>query len=81
MISGFSILGVRQNKNPEIKENLCFLVFFLKFYQIHFRVCFSLFLLAEFVIPLFNCYFRDLRGFRDFRVFDLAFTLAFTLQV
>ena len=35
----------------------------------------SLFLLAEFVIPLYDCYFRDFRGFRDFRVFDLAIFL------
>ena len=28
--------------------------------------------MPEFVIPFFNCYFLDFRGFRDFRVFDLA---------
>ena len=53
-------------------ENLYFTVFFLKLYQIRFCVCLSLFLLAEFVIPLYNCYFPDFRGFCDFRVFDLA---------
>ena len=46
-----------------------FQLFLLKLYQIHFCVCLSLFLLPEFVIPLFNCFFHD---FRDFRVFDLA---------
>ena len=61
-----------QNENPEITENLYFTVFFLKLYQIRFCVCLSLFLLAEFVIPLYNYYFRDFRGFCDFRVFDLA---------
>ena len=70
---GVFIFGYRaQNENPEITENLYFTVFFLKFYQIRFCVCLSLFLLAEVVIPLYICYFRDLLGFRDFRVFDLA---------
>ena len=68
------VFGYRaQNENSEIMENLYFTVFFLKLYQICFCVCLSLFLLAEFVIPLYNCYFRDFRGFREFRVFDLAF--------
>ena len=65
------VFGYRaQNENPEITENLYFTVFFLKLYQIRFCVCLSLFLLAEFVIPLYNCCFPDFRGFRDFRVFD-----------
>ena len=67
------VFGCRaQKENPEITENLYFTVFFLKLYQICFCVSLSLFLLPEFVIPLFNCYFCDFRGFRDFRVFDLA---------
>ena len=67
------VFGCRaQNENPEITENLYFTVSFLKLYQIRFCVSFSLFLLHEFVIPLFNCYFHDFRGFRDFRVFNLA---------
>ena len=67
------VFGYRaQNENLEIMENVYFTVFFLKLYQIRFYVCFPLFLLVEFVIPLYNCYFRDFSGFRDFRVFDLA---------
>ena len=66
-------IGCRaQNKIREITENLYFTGFFLKLYQICFHVSLSLFLLPEFVIPLFNCYFRDFRGLCDFRVFDLA---------
>ena len=67
------VFGCRaQKENPEITENLYFTVFFLKLYQICFCVSLSLFLLPEFVIPLFNCYFRDFRDFLDFWVFDLA---------
>ena len=67
------VFGYRaQSKKPEITENLYFRVIFLKIYQICFCVCLSLFLLAEFVISLYNCYFHD---FRDFRVFDLAIVL------
>ena len=67
------VFGYRaQNENM---QNLYFTVFFLKLYQIRFCVCLSLVLLAEFVIPLYNCYFRDFRGFRDFRVSDLAVKL------
>ena len=67
------VFGYRtQNEKPEIMENVYFTVFFLKLYEIRFCVCLSLLLLAEFVIPLYNCYFRDFCGFRHFRVFDLA---------
>ena len=54
-----------------------FQLFLLKPYQIHFCVCLSLLLLAEFVIPLLNCFFRDFRDFRYFRVFDLAVSKRF----
>ena len=67
------VFGYRaQNENSEVTENLYFLVYFLKLYQIRFCVCFSSFLLAEYVVPLLNCYFRDFCGFREFQVFDLA---------
>ena len=79
---GVFIFGYRaQNENSEITENLYFTVFFLKLYQIRFCVCLSLFLLTEFVIPLYNCYFCDFRDFRDFRVFDLAQYLVAIIRV
>ena len=33
---------------------------------------FLYFVVVDNAITLFNCFFRDFRGFRDFRVFDLA---------
>ena len=73
VISDFLFLGIGlQAKTRNTPENLYFSAFSSKLYQIHFCVCLCLFLLAEFVIPLFNCFFRDFSGFCDFRVFDLA---------
>ena len=73
MLSEFSYLGVGLKTKTRKSRKIFILQFlFLKLYQICFCVSLSLFLLPEFVIPLFNCYFCDFRGFRDFRVFDLA---------
>ena len=58
---------------PGNHQKSLFQFFFLKLYRICFCVSLSLFLSPVFVIPLFNCYFRDFRDFCDFRVFDLAF--------
>ena len=61
-----------ENEIPEITENLYFSVFSSQTLS-NLLLCLSfLFLLAEFIFPLFNCYFRDFRGFHDFRVFDLT---------
>ena len=67
VISEFSYSGVELKTKTQKLQ-----FFFLKLYQICFCVYISLFLLVEFVIPLFNCYFRDFCRFHDFRVVDLA---------
>ena len=82
VISDFLLLGIGLKTKvwtppPKI---FIFQLFLLKLYQIHFCVCLCLFLLAEFVIPLFNCFFRDFRGFRDFRIFGLVLYLIFLLK-
>ena len=64
-------IGLKKRKPGYQGKSLFFSFFFSNVYQIHFCVCLSL-LLAEFVIPLLNCFFHDFRNFRDFRVFDLA---------
>ena len=70
VISELSLLGIGLKTKPRIPRKIfIFQLFLLKLYQIHFCVWFSLFLLTEFVIPLFNCFFRD---FPDFWVFNLA---------
>ena len=67
------VFGYRaQNGNSEITENLYFKVFFSNFVKFAFVFVFLYFWLVEFVIPLYNCFFRDFRGFSDFRVVDLA---------
>ena len=70
VISELLFLGIGlKTKIRRPQKIFIFQLFLLKLYQIHFCVCLSLFLLPEFVIPLFNCFFHD---FRDFRVFELA---------
>ena len=72
MISEFLFLDIGLKTKTQISQKMfIFQLFPLKLYQIHFLVCLHLFLLAEFVIPLFNCFFHDFHGFQDFRVFDL----------
>ena len=69
----FSYLGVGlKMKTQKSRKIFILLFFFLKRYQICFCVFLSLFLWPEFLIFLFSYYFHDFRGFRDFRVFDLA---------
>ena len=75
VISEFSYSGVGLKVKTRKSQKIYILQFFLKLYQIRFCVCLSLLLLAEFVIPLLNCYFRDFCGFRDFWVFNLAFEI------
>ena len=73
VISEFLFLGIGFKTKIRVPQKISiFQLFLLKLYQIHFCVCLCLFLLAEFVIPLFNYFFRDFSGFCDFRVFDLA---------
>ena len=73
VISEFSFLGIGLKTKTQIARKIfIFQLFLLNLYQIYFCVCYSLFLLAEFVIPLFNCFSRDFGGLRDFRGFDLA---------
>ena len=68
----FRIWVQGSKRKPGNHGKSLFYSIFLKLYQICFCVSLSLFLLPEFVIPLFKCYFRDFRGFCDFRVFGLA---------
>ena len=75
LLSEFSYLGVGLKMKTQKSRKiliLLFFFFFLKRYQIRFCVFLSLFLWPEFLIFLFSYYFCDFRGFRDFRVFDLA---------
>ena len=72
VIFGFSFLDIGLKTKTRKSRKIFILVFFSNFIKFAFVFVFLYFLLAEFVIPLYNCYFRDFRGFPDFRVFDLA---------
>ena len=73
VLSEFSYLGIGLKTKTWTSRKIFILQgFFLRLYQIFFCVSLTLFLFAEFVIPLFNCYFRDFRGFCDFQVFHLV---------
>ena len=78
VISEFSFLGIELKMKTRISRKIFISQFFYSnFIKFAFLFVLSLFLLAEFVIPLCTCYFHDFRGFRDFRVFDLAFDECF----
>ena len=56
-ISQFSVLGTGRKTKTQIPRKIfIFQSFLLKLYQIHFCICLSLFLLAEFVIPLLTAF-------------------------
>ena len=79
VISEFLFLGIGLKSKTRVPQKIfIFELFLFKLYQIHFRVCLCLFILAEFVIPLLNCFFRDFRGFR---VFDLALLNSFRINI
>ena len=67
-----------QNKNLGITENLYFLFFLPKLYQMGFVYIFLYFVVVDNAITLFNCFFRDFRGFHDFWVFTGPFLQAFS---
>ena len=80
VISEFSFLGKGSKRKPGNHGKSLFFYFFLpKLYQMDFLYLFLYFLVVDNAITLFNCFFRDFRGSRDFRVFDL--TKSFILLV
>ena len=73
MLSEFSYLGVGlKTKSRKSRKIFILQFFFSNFLKFAFVFLFLSFLLPEFVILLFNCYFHDFHGFRDFRFFNLA---------
>ena len=81
MIFEFSFLGIGlKTKTRKSRKIFILQFFFSNFIKFAFVFVLSLFLLAEFVIPLYDCYFRDFHGFQDFQVFDLAIILVLVVS-